>query len=112
MTSKLLRPFYSVLIVLMLVACSRAPVINASDQAMYEHSVQHLMSTLEPERQKAFANALHAILFADVETLGELLAKDEEAMRAKFYERVHGKTPDQVIELAVKLRGQKTPPPQ
>lgn len=106
----MLRRFFMLCAVVVLAACSQGTTINAKDQATYEHSVQLLMQPMDPQQRNAFENALKAVLFADVETLGDLMKQDEDEMRAKFYKRIDGKTPDQVIALAVELRGQKTPP--
>lgn len=104
----MLRALLALALVVFLGACSQEPKVNAKDQASYEHSVQMMMSQMEPKQQMSLELALRAILFADISNLEDLMQQDEHAMRAKFYERIDGKTSEQIIALAVKMRGQKT----
>lgn len=88
----------SVVFAVFLLACSQAdqPTIDMSSEAAFESSIQNVMASLDEERQEAFSEAISAVMMDEM-IAGMSEEKSEAEIEEAIYERIHGKTAEEII---------------
>lgn len=84
---------------LALVACSGAspePTLDLSSESAFESSIQEVMTSLSDQDQADFSDALSMIMFDELAN-GTSSGMSEEQIERSVYQRLHGKTGQDVI---------------
>lgn len=83
-----------------LMACSNGmgqPTLDLSNEESFETSIREVMESLDEEQQGEFSDALSMIMFDEVAN-GAAAGRTEAEMEKAIYDRLHGKTAQQVID--------------
>lgn len=83
-----------------LVACSGAssePTLDLSSESAFESSIQEVMASLDEDDQGDFSDALSMIMFDELAN-GTSAGMSEEEIERSIYQRLHGKTGQDVID--------------
>ncbi|MBA3987677.1 MAG: hypothetical protein C0463_00915 [Idiomarina sp.] len=85
---------------LFLIACSdtgsAGPTLDLSDESAFESSIQGVMASLDEQQQADFSDALAMIMFDELAN-GTSSGLSEEEIERAIYQRLHGKTGEEVI---------------
>ncbi|MEM7179337.1 MAG: DUF6694 family lipoprotein [Spirochaetota bacterium] len=88
------------LLLLTLFACSKPKIDATSDETMRD-SMQAIAKSLPEEEKEEFGKALQAVmLFTGMSSLG----KGKEEMQKVIKEKLHGKTAEDIMEMAKKIQ--------
>lgn len=91
-------PSCSVLLTL-LAACGGELRIDAASEASFAQSTARIMESLDPDRRLQFGLSLTAIVFDGVKD-----GRTDPAIKQRARQRLHGKSVQEVIDLANELR--------
>lgn len=94
------KGWLALLACLALVACSGGssePTLDLSGESAFESSIQEVMASLPDESQADFSDALSMIMFDELAN-GTSSGHSEEEIERSIYNRLHGKTGQEVID--------------
>ncbi|RUO29309.1 hypothetical protein CWE12_10020 [Aliidiomarina sedimenti] len=76
---------------------SSEPTLDLSNESAFEASVEEVMQSLDEQSQTEFSDALSLIMFDEL-MAGTSAGMPEEEIEQAIYQRLHGKTGEQVIQ--------------
>jgi len=79
--------------------------IDASSETALEKSVKSLTSKISPEKKKIFQESMMYLLLGNADIFS-LVNKDADELQRKVQKQVHGKSVDQVIAIAEKIKAE------
>lgn len=98
--------FKATILVLLLSGCGENKIDSSTNETL-KSSIEEVKSPLSDEKKKEFEEAIQLLVFSGVTNIFELASADTNALQRKFRDSINGKTADEIIQEAQKVKEER-----